>query len=152
VFARHLDKIRPAVGKLNKLIEGTRRQRKVVSELYEAAEKDGCNRKGFVNAIAIMAKPADEVAIQTRTTGRVLRIASHTLVTEHGLFADLPVQAKPLSPYAAGQIVGRAAGSIDECPYKPGSEDFIEWRDGYESGQRRNQQSLREASQRGLPA
>ena len=146
VFQRHLDKIRPAVGKLNKIAERARRQRAIVSDLYDRAGKDGCNRKGFVSAIALMAKAADEVALEQRTTGRILRLAEHSLVTDHGLFPDLPFATKPLTPYAAGQKVGRAGGSIDECPHKPGSEDFIEWRDGYEAGQRLNRDSLRSAS------
>jgi hypothetical protein len=152
VFQRHLAKIRPAVGKLNKAVEAARRQRAVVSDLYDRAGKDGCNRKGFTNAIAIMAKPADEVAIEQRTTGRILRLAEHALVNDHGLFPDLPFADKPPSPYQAGLIVGRAAGSIDECPYKPGSEDFIEWRDGYEAGQRVNRDSLRETSAHAGPS
>ena len=56
IFQRHLDKIRPAVGKLAKINESARRQRAIVSDLYDRANKDGCNRKGFVNAIALMAK------------------------------------------------------------------------------------------------
>jgi hypothetical protein len=146
VFQRHLDKIRPAVGKLNKIVESARRQRAVVSDLYDRAGKDGCNRKGFTNAIALMVKPADEVAIEQRTTGRILRLAEHALVTDHGLFPDLPFAAKPQTPYASGQKVGRAGGSLDECPHKPGSEDFIEWRDGHEAGQRANHESLRQHS------
>lgn len=146
IFQRHLDKIRPAVGKLAKINESARRQRAIVSDLYDRANKDGCNRKGFVNAIALMAKASDEVALEQRTTGRILRIAEHALVTDHGLFPDLPFAAKPQTPYAMGQRVGRAGGSLDECPFKPGSEDFIEWRDGHEAGQRHNQQSLKQAS------
>jgi hypothetical protein len=143
VFQRWLDKIRPAVGKLKKIVESARRQRSVVSDLYDRAGKDGCNRKGFKDAIAIVDKPADEIAIETRTTGRILRLMEHPLVMDHGLFPDLPFAAKPATPYQAGLVVGRAGGSIDECPHKPGSEDFIEWRDGYEAGQRVNRESLR---------
>lgn len=143
VFNRWLDKIRPAVGKLNKIVESARRQRAVVSDLYDRAGKDGINRKGFKDAIAVMAKAADEVALEQRTTGRVLRLAEHALVTEHGLFPDLPLSAKPQSAYAMGQKVGRAGGSLDECPFQPGSENFIEWRDGYEAGQRANREGLR---------
>jgi hypothetical protein len=142
-FQHHLDKIRPAVGKLKKLVEAASRQRKTVNDLYDKAGKDGCNRKGFKDAIAVMAKAADEVALEQRTMGRILRLAEHPLVMEHGLFPDLPFAAKPPSPYQAGLTVGRAAGSIDECPHKPGSEAFIEWRDGYEAGQRLNRDSLR---------
>ena len=142
-FQRHLDKIRPAVGKLSKIVESARRQRAIVSDLYDRANKDGCNRKGFKNAIDLMAKAADEVAVEQRTTGRILRIAEHALVMDHGLFPDLPRAAKPVSPYQAGLIVGRAGGRIDECPYLPGSENFIEWRDGWEAGQRTNRESLR---------
>ena len=145
VFQRHLDKIRPAVAKLKKIVETARRARATLTDLYDRADKDGCNRKGFKNAIAILDKTADEVALEARTTGRVLRLAEHPVVVDHGLFPDLPFAPKPLSPYAAGQVVGRAGGSIDECPHKPGSEDFIEWRDGYESGQRINRESLRTA-------
>jgi hypothetical protein len=145
-FQRHLDKIRPAVAKLKKLVETAARQRAVVSDLYDRAGKDGCNRKGFKDAIAVMAKAADEVAIEQRTMGRILRIAEHALVADYGLFPDLPFAAKPPSPYQSGLIVGRAAGSLDECPHKPGSEAFIEWRDGYEAGQRTNRESLRSTS------
>lgn len=146
IFQRHLDKIRPAVGKLAKIVETARRQRAVVSDLYDRANKDGCNRKGFVNAIALMAKAADEVSIEVRTTGRILRLADHALVREHGLFPDLPMSTKPQTPYAMGQKVGRSGGSLDECPFPPGTENFIEWRDGHEAGQRVNRESLRTSS------
>ena len=146
VFQHHLGKIRPAVGKLAKIAESARRQRAIVSDLYDRAGKDGCNRKGFKDAIAVMAKSADEVALEQRTMGRILRLAEHSLVLDHGLFPDLPFAAKPRSPYQSGLIIGRAAGSLDECPHKPGSEAFIEWRDGYEAGQRTNRESLRQTS------
>lgn len=145
-FQLHLVKIRPAVGKLEKLREAVRRQAAVLADLYDRAGKDGINRKGFKDAIAVMAKAADEVALEVRTTGRILRIAEHALVVDHGLFPDLPFSAKPLSAYAMGQKIGRSGGSLDECPFKPGSSDFIEWRDGYEAGQRHNQETLRVAS------
>jgi hypothetical protein len=146
VFQRHLDKIRPAVGKLARMVETARKQRAVVSDLYERAEKDGCNRKGFKGAVALLIKPAEEVAIEQRTTGRILRIAEHALVIDHGLFPDLPFAPRPPTPYHAGLAVGRAAGSLDENPHKPGSEAFVEWRDGHAAGQRSNQDSLRQAS------
>jgi hypothetical protein len=146
VFQHHLGKIRPAVGKLAKITESARRQRAIVADLYDRAGKDGINRKGFKDAIAIMAKAADEVALEVRTTGRILRIAEHALVVDHELFPDLPVAAKPRSPYQSGLMIGRAGGSLDECPHKPGSEPFIEWRDGYEAGQRANRDSLRTSS------
>jgi len=146
VFQRHLDKIRPAVAKLKKMVEAARRQRGTLGNLYDLADKDGCNRKGFKSAIALLDKATDEVAVETRTVGRILRLIEHPLVLDHGLFPDLPFAPKPPTPYQAGVVVGRAGGSLDECPHNPGSEDFIEWRDGHEAGQRTNRDSLRTAS------
>jgi hypothetical protein len=149
VFHRHLNKIRPAVAKLNKSYDQSRRLRTALTELYQAAEKDGCNRKGFVAAIAVITKggAADEIAVELRTTGRILRLAEHALVIDHGLFPDLPLAPKPKSPYQMGAGVGRSAGSLDENPFKPGSDNFIEWRDGYDAGQRVNFESLRKTSE-----
>jgi hypothetical protein len=146
VLERWLDKIRPAVRKLDTLSEACRRQRAIISDLYDRAGGDGCNRKGFKDAIALLSKPADEVALEARTTGRILRIADHPLVTEHGLFPDLPFEPKPPSPYQSGLTVGRAAGSVDECPFIPGTPDFNEWRDGWSAGQKQNFESLRKTS------
>jgi hypothetical protein len=145
VFQRHLLKIRPAVGKLKKIVESARRQRAVVSDLYQKADDDGCNRKGFKAALALVDKPADEVSIEQRTVGRILKLIEHPLVMDHGLFPDLPLAPKPPSAYAAGRKVG-LAGTLDENPHIPGTEDFVEWRDGQASGQRDNIEKFRSAS------
>ena len=146
VFQRHLLKIRPAVGKLKKLVAGVQSQRATLGDLYERAEKDGCNRKGFKAAIALLDKAADEVAVEQRTVGRILKLIEHPLVVDHGLFPDLPFAPKPPTPYQAGLAVGRAAGHLDECPHTPGTPDFVEWHDGFTAGQRANMDSLRKAS------
>jgi hypothetical protein len=146
VFNRHLLKIRPAVGKLAKLSESVRRQREALSQLYEAADKDGCNRKGFKAALALIDKPADEVSVEQRTVGRILKLIEHPLVTDHGLFPDLPLTPKPPTPYAAGYRVGQS-GWTDECPHRPGTEEYIEWTAGHDAGQRLNFDKLRTASQ-----
>jgi hypothetical protein len=143
-FQIHLLKIRPAVGKLKRLLEGVRRQREVVSDLYERADNDGCNRKGFKAALAMLDKPTDEIAIEQRTMGRILKLIEHPLVVEHGLFPDLPFALKP-TPFAAGLKVGRA-GTLDPNPHIPGTEDFVEWQEGQAAGQRGNVESFRKAS------
>jgi hypothetical protein len=50
------------------------------------ANKDGCNRRGFVNAIALMAKASDRDRPGATTSPAILRLAERIALVTIGCF------------------------------------------------------------------
>jgi ribosome modulation factor len=114
-----------------------------LANVYKAGNEDGHNIAGLKHARKLNKRDRAEVAEDYISTGDWLRLMDSPLV-QLELFKR-PEWLDPVTASLQGYRVGKAAGSIDECPYDPGTDTFAAWRTGYELGQEANQQSLREA-------
>jgi hypothetical protein len=138
VYERWLPKIALAENAL-------RNARSRLGNLYQQAEKDGCNRAAIKSARRKMVRDTGAVIVDAKAEAQVLRILQSPLQLQFNLFGGI-VETKPVNPYLAGQQAGRNAEPIDNNPHKPGTEDFDLWRQGWHSGQEGNRQSLREGA------
>jgi hypothetical protein len=144
VYRRWLPKIEVAENAYAKAADIAKSKKGELASVYKAAEQDGCHRDAIKRARRLDKRDHADVAREYAETGRVLSLMGSKLA-QLDLFVDIK-QPEPVNPYLAGQQVGREAGSIDECPYDPGTEPFDLWHQGYASGQEKNHDSLRQAS------
>jgi uncharacterized protein (UPF0335 family) len=142
VILRWLPKIETAENRHKRSAELAKQHKGELGSVYEAAKADGVDIDALKNARKLDKRDHAEVALHYANTGRYLRIMESKLATQLELFGDVK-QPPPVNPFLAGQQVGREGGSIDECSYKPGTEDFDLWHDGYASGQSKIHDTLR---------
>ena len=111
--------------------------------IYQAGDEDGHNIAGLKQARKLDKRDRAEVAADYTATGDWLRLMDSPLV-QLELFKQ-PDWPEPVNANLQGYRIGRAAGSLDECPFEPGTETFASWRTGYDLGQEENRESLRQA-------
>ncbi len=86
-----------------------------------------------------------DAAAEYSNVGRILRLMQSPLALQLDLFRP-PDWPEPVNANLQGYRIGRSGGDVvSECPYEPGTDAFVAFRAGYDTGQQENQQSLREA-------
>jgi ribosome modulation factor len=143
VKLRWLAKVNTAALAYDKAAEAAKKLKSQLSNVYAGAKDDCCNIDALKQARKLDRRDRADVAADYTATGDWLRLMRSPLATQLELFQiDLP---EPVNANLQGYRVGRAAGSLDECPFEPGTETFASWRTGYDLGQEENRESLRTA-------
>jgi hypothetical protein len=151
IYKRWGDKLLPLHSQLDAIQEKARTLKGQISQAYQAAEKDGCVRKGIQQFMADQKQESLEIQQRERARARMHRIYDSAL-HQLDLFKGVFEQPAPVNAFLAGQQAGRAAKPVESCPYEPESKEFHLWIDGHASGQALNHDSLRQASAEGAPA
>jgi ribosome modulation factor len=141
VWQRWLSKIETASNAYDRAAEISRKRKSELGNIYDGAKDDGCDIDAIKKARKDAKRPVADVAAEHVNIGRVLRLMKSPLQLELGLFAK-PEWPEPVNANLRGYRVGKAGGSIDECDYQPGSETYIAWRNGYDSGQAETRETL----------
>jgi hypothetical protein len=144
VYQRWLSKIETAENAYDRAAENSKKRKSELGNIYTGAKDDGCDIDAIKRARKEAKRAAADVAAEFANIGRVLRIMKSPLQLELGLFSQ-PDWPEPVSANLHGYRVGKAGGSIDECPHIPGTESFAAWMTGHEGGQAENRESLRNA-------
>ena len=140
VKLRWLAKVNTAALAYDKAAEAAKKLKSQLSNVYAGAKDDGCNIDALKQARKLDKRDRAEVAADYTATGDWLRLMDSPLV-QLELFKQ-PDWPEPVNANLQGYRVGRAAGSLDECPFEPGTETFASWRTGYDLGQEENRESL----------
>jgi hypothetical protein len=142
---RHwLSKVNVAEAAYDRAAEIAKKRKSELANVYQGAKDDGCNTEGLKNARKLNKRDRLEVAADYTATGDWLRIMDSPLV-QLDLFKT-PDWPEPVSANLQGYRIGKAGGDVvSECPYEPGTDAFVAFRAGYDTGQQENQQSLRDA-------
>jgi hypothetical protein len=145
VKLRWLAKVNTAALAYDKAHEAAKKLKSQLSNVYAGAKDDGCNIDALKQARKLDRRDRAEVAADYTATGDWLRLMDSPLV-QLELFKQPEWWPEPVNANLQGYRVGRAGGDVvSECPYEPGTDAFIAFRAGYDTGQQENQQSLREA-------
>ena len=144
VYLRWLSKIETADIAYDKAAEISKKRKSELSNVYAGAKDDGCDVDAIKKARREHARAVADVAAEYSNIGRILRLMRSPLAEQLDLFKT-PDWPEPVNANLQGYRVGRAAGSLDECPFEPGTETFASWRTGYDLGQEENRESLRTA-------
>jgi hypothetical protein len=141
---RWLEKVDAAELAWDRAAEAAKKCKSELANVYKGAKDDGCNIDGLKQARKLNKRDRAEVAADYTSTGDWLRIMDSPLV-QLELFKT-PDWPEPVNANLQGYRIGKAGGDVvSECPYEPGTDAFVAFRAGYDTGQQENQQSLREA-------
>ena len=144
VYLRWLSKIETAENAYDRAAEISKKRKSELGNVYTGAKDDGCDIDAIKKARREDKRAVADVAAEYSNIGRVLRLMHSPLAEQLELFKT-PDWPEPVSANLQGFRVGKAGGSVDECPYEPGTETFVAWQTGHESGQEENYESLRNA-------
>jgi hypothetical protein len=144
VYLRYLPKIATASVALEKAKKVYDQRKGELRQIFGAAKEDGCNIDAIRRARDLNDQDLATVAMDYADTGRVLRLMRSPLATQLDLFADIERPA-PVNAFVAGQRAGLQAVDAEENPHKPGSEEFVQWAEGWADGQATNGEKFKEA-------
>jgi hypothetical protein len=139
---RWLPKLQAKQIELEKASERASTIRGQLGALFKAAEADGLNRRGLRRGLELLRRDPTDVVAEEEQASRVLRVSGSILIEQYELF-PLAKAVTPVNPFLAGQQAGREAAPRDP-PYKPGSQEFETWLEGYDDGQKQNADKFRE--------
>lgn len=141
VRQRHLDAIEKAEVAVDRARKPFQAANKRLQAAFALAREDGVHVDGMKDARKIAKTNKLEVLARYEETGRFLKLMRSPISEQLDLFRP-PSWPEPVSENLKGYRVGMVGGSVDECPHVPGSELFVQWRDGHGSAQHELQQRL----------
>jgi len=105
-----------------------------LSAIYKAAQADGIDTDALCDAIKADAGDHLDVVSRYANTGKYLRAHQSPLGIQMNLFPLDPIPEVSRAAIA-GKRSGLRGGSIDENPYKPGSEAHAAYVEAWHGGQ-----------------
>lgn len=144
VRQRHLN----AVEQADLAVERARKPLKAALTRRQAALKaatdDGVNVDGLQDARKLTKRDRIDVMQRYKETGHFLRLLESPLVTQLELF-KVGEWPETVSINLQGYRIGKMGGSFDaECPHPPGTDQYIQFKAGYDTAQQELQEQLRE--------
>lgn len=134
VYLSWLGKIEIAKNALDKVTDLRRQKNGEYRAILKAAKDDGCNVDAILEARELHAKDHTIVVVDYRDIGRVLRLIRSPLAVQLELFADQALSS-PANARLAGFHAGQNGESADNNAHKPGTEEHVQWRQGWGEGQ-----------------
>jgi ribosome modulation factor len=145
VRQRWLDKVEAAQRAVDKAKTPYDSARAKLQNVYKGAEDDGVDCDALRQARRLHKNDRAAVARTYTETGRFLLLMGSPLAVQLELFKT-PEWPEAVSANLQGYRAGKSGGNPDECPFLPGSENFDQWRTGYDSGQSELSEELRHAA------
>ncbi len=140
VYERHLAKINSTEKAMDKAKEAYDQAKGVHQSAYKAAKSDGCDTDAIKVARKLDGQDHGITQIMYANVARVLNIMESPLGSKQmDLFGSIKsVEPARADPTKLGEQAGREAVDAGSNPYKPGSDDFVAWADGWAKGQSGN--------------
>jgi len=119
-----------------------------IAAMFGRYEKLGVDQKAIKNSYTAAQKDPNEAAAQHRRNTEylaMLEIVDFSKEGQGSFAAGLDVKVAKPGPGASKLVrIGRAktdaynsalaGGKVDACPFNPGSEEFVAWRDSWQDG------------------
>lgn len=134
VRQRHLQAIEVAEAAVERARKPFKAAQTRLQAAFASARDDGVHIEGLKNARRIAKQDRLTTLSLYEETGKFLRIMEHPVATQLDLFRP-PSWPEPVSANLQGYRVGIAGGSIDETTFKPGTDEFVQFRAGHEAAQ-----------------
>jgi len=141
VWLRWMKKIATAQSAVARAQKPLKQRRSELSQIYKQAKADGVNVAMVRSALKDNDRDHIEVAIDFRDKARALHLLESPLTEQLHLFS-IEVIPSIVNVAMQGKQAGLAGADINECPYKPGSEEFVAYRENWERGQAEVRQTL----------
>lgn len=142
VYKRWLGKLDAQIAVVERLKTPYDSAKAKLQNLYKAAKADGYNTDADRNARAVEKQDRLTVIQNQRDTGRILRLRKSPLVEQYDLFPEKDFPA-PVNANLQGLLAGKQ-GALYDNPHVPGTEEFVSYKAGYDTGQEENRESLRD--------
>lgn len=135
-IARHVDLIKAAELEWREARDKAAELQGVLRNRYKVAKGDGIDIDSMRLAFRIAERTSGEVVSEQRAVGRYLRIMGSPLGKQWSLFDDGEAEeGKPASGALDAELQGQAAWRNKEPaennPFTPGTENFVQWAQGY---------------------
>src|SRR5262245_33567052 len=134
VYQRWIKRIAAAQSAVARAQKPLKQRRSELSQIYKQAKADGANVAMIKSALKDNDRDHIEVAIDFRDKARVLHLLESPLTEQLHLFSTEAIPSI-VNVAMQGKQAGLAGADINECPYKPGSEEFVAYRENWERGQ-----------------
>lgn len=144
VIQRHYAQIGAALKASKAADEVAKKKRAALQNAYKAAKSDGCPVDAMKDARKLNDGDHAEAILHYKDVGRVLEITD----SELPLFREITLPP-PVNAYLAGKQAGREGAPADSNPHPPGSEEFVRWGEGHQSGVDAAVESLRTGASAG---
>jgi len=133
VYQRWMKRIELAQTAVDRAQKPLKSKKGELSAIYKAAKADGVNVDAVKTAFKKHKLDHLQVAMDYRDTGRVLRLMESPLAVQMSLFGN---QLPDLVNVALeGKLAGELGVDVNQCPYKPGTEEFVAYHDAWGKGQ-----------------
>ena len=130
VIRHHIQQIAHAQAIADRAASEAKSKRKILSSKYKTAQIDGIDTVALKKAFIEAARPQSVVVAEQRNM-RTYLIAMDVAVGHQWSMFDSPA----VDVKAMGEHAGRNGEPQDICPHKPGTEEYVQWMDGYQVGQ-----------------
>lgn len=139
---RHTAKLKSELKKVDDIRVDLNQQMGVYRAARKLAKKEGLNLSAFDINLKLEKMDMGQVHQDYADAAELLRLTDSPLATQLSLFQNLLAPEPVVDVALQGLNAGKNAEPIDNCPYKPGTEDYIKWRDNWEIGQQQNREGL----------
>lgn len=116
-------------------------ERGVYRAARKLAKKEGYNLAAFDINWALEQEDLGKVQQNYADAARYQKVTDSALA-QLSMFDSLLEPAPLVDVALQGLNAGKNAEPIENCPYAPGTENFVKWRDNWETGQQQNRQGL----------
>lgn len=139
---RWMKQLRAGLKSIALMTADIRQERSVYSNLRKAAKKEGFSLAGFDILERERNRDLGHVHQDYADAAELVKIDGGPLLEQLSLFQNMIAPEPVVDVALQGLNAGKNAESVDNCPYPPGSENFILWRDNWELGQQKNREGL----------
>jgi len=144
LYQRHWAKIETTAKAVEKAKEAYDQAKGVHQSAYKTAKSDGCDTDAIRALRKLHKQDQGVVTMLYSNIARVARIVGSPYGPDQlDLFSGMEEPGEVVDVALQGLNAGKNAEPVDNCPYPPGSDNYVMWRDNWEKGQEQVREGLR---------
>lgn len=144
LYGRHWDKIESTSKAMAKAKEVYDQAKGVHQAAYKQAKTDGCDTDAIRALRKLHRQDQGAVTMLYSNIARLARVVESPYGPgQLDLFSGMESPDEVVDVANQGFMAGKNAETVDNCPYPPGSDNYVTWRDNWEKGQEVNREGMR---------
>lgn len=141
VIRDHEKALRKGLNNIAELTKEVNQERGVYRAARKLAKKEGYNLAAFDINWKLEQEDLGKVQQNYADAARYQKVMDSPLA-QISMFDSLLQPEAKVDVALQGFNAGKGAEPIENCPYKPGTDEFVLWRDQWELGQQKNREGL----------
>lgn len=134
----HQDQLDVGRRKIKTLAEEMTQLRGVYQSKRKTAKKAGFNLDAYDINVKLENLDMGKVQVDYADAGRYLKVRGSPLAEQLMLFQNMETPAPKVDANLQGQQAGKNAENAENNPFKPGTDEFVSWAEGWATGQAMN--------------